>query len=63
MVTNDPLSKILHRLVSAGRLIPWAMELSEFDIKYAPRKAIKIQVLAKVLADFAIVSVKSLMRK
>lgn len=51
-VTSDPLRKILHGLGATGRLILWILELSKFDIEYLPRKAIKAQVLAEVLADF-----------
>lgn len=49
---SDLLKKILHWLTSVRRLIPWAVELSEFDIEYVPKKAIKAQVPAKVLANF-----------
>lgn len=37
----------------AGRLISSIMELNEFNIEFSPRKAIKAQVTAKVLAEFA----------
>lgn len=50
--TNDQLLKVLHNPVVAGRLILWAIELSEFVIEYALRKAIKAYVVAKVLANF-----------
>lgn len=53
VVTSDLLKKVLQGLEEAGRLIPWAVELNEFDIEYTPRKAIKAQVVAEVLANFA----------
>ena len=41
----------MNKLEAAGRLIQWAIELSEFDIKYLPRHAIKAQALADFIAD------------
>ncbi|XP_070025840.1 uncharacterized protein [Nicotiana sylvestris] len=35
------------------RLAKWAIELSEYEIKYQPRTAIKSQVLADFVADFS----------
>ena len=35
-----------------GRLIQWAIELNEFNIRYQPRHAIKAQVLAYFIAEF-----------
>jgi hypothetical protein len=39
---------------AAGRLIQWAIELSEFDIEYRPRQAIKAQALADFIAEFTV---------
>lgn len=47
VVMSDPLRKILHGPIAVGRLIPWVVELSEFDIEYVPRKAIKDHVLVE----------------
>ena len=47
-----PLKKAMNRLEAAGRLIQWAVELREFDIKYQPRNAIKAQALADYIAEF-----------
>ena len=33
-------------------MIQWAVELSEFDIRYQPRNVIKAQVLADFIAEF-----------
>ena len=35
-------------------MIQWAVELSEFDIKYLPRHAIKAQALADFIAEFTL---------
>ena len=51
-MTDHPLKKAMNKLEAVGRLIQWAVELSEFDIKYQPRKAIKAQALADFIAEF-----------
>ncbi|MCH95530.1 maturase K [Trifolium medium] len=35
----------------AGRMLKWSLELSEFDIRYESRKALKAQVLADFVAE------------
>ena len=42
----------MNKLEAVGRLIQWAVELSEFDIRYQPRHAIKAQALADFIAEF-----------
>ena len=39
--TEYLMKQILHKPETSGRLIKWAIELSEFDIRYKPRTAIK----------------------
>ena len=39
---------------ATGRLIQWAIELSEFDIRYQPRNAIKAQVLSYFITEFTL---------
>ena len=51
-MTNHPLKKAMNKLEAAGRLIQWVVELSEFDIQYQPRHAIKAQALADFIAEF-----------
>ena len=43
--TEHQMKQILHKLETSGRLIKWAIELNEFDIRYKPRTAAKRQVL------------------
>ena len=50
VLTDQPLRNIMHSPKASGRLIKWAIELGEFDIKYKPRTAIK----AHALADFVV---------
>ena len=40
-MTTHPLKKAMNKLEAAGRLIQWAIELSEFDIRYQAKNAIK----------------------
>ena len=37
VLTNHPFRKAMSKPNAAGRLIQWAIELSEFDIEYRPR--------------------------
>ena len=52
VMTDHSLKKAMNRLEAAGRLIQWAVKLSEFDIRYQPRHAIKAQALADFIAKF-----------
>ena len=52
VLTNHPLCKAMNKPDVAGLLIQWAIELSEFDIKYHPRQAIKAQALVNFIAEF-----------
>ena len=51
-MTDHPLKKAMNKLEAVGRLIQWAVELSEFDIRYQLRNAIKAQALADFIAEF-----------
>ena len=50
--TEYPMKKVLHKPETSGMLIKWAIELSEFDIRYKPRTAIKGQILADFIMEF-----------
>ena len=50
VLTDHPLKKAMNKLEVAGRLIQWAIELSEFNVRYQPRSAIKAQVLVDFIA-------------
>ncbi|XP_031270933.1 uncharacterized protein LOC116129327 [Pistacia vera] len=52
VITSFPLKKILHKPELSGRLMQWTIELSEFDIVYQSRTAIKSWALADFIADF-----------
>nr|CAH67479.1 H0805A05.9 [Oryza sativa] len=52
VVTSYPLGQILHNREGTGRVVKWAIELSEFDLHFEPRHAIKSQALADFLAEW-----------
>ena len=39
--TEYPMKQVLHKPKTSGRFMKWALELSEFDIRYKPKTAIK----------------------
>ena len=41
VLIDKPLRRAMNNPEAAGRLALWAIELSEFDIRYRPRTAIK----------------------
>lgn len=51
VLTDQPLMQILHKPESSGRLLKWTIELSEYEIYYAPRKAIKGQAVADFVVE------------
>ena len=50
--TEYPMKQVLHKPETSGRLMKWAIELSEFDIIYKPKITIKGQVLADFVMEF-----------
>ena len=54
VLTDKPLRKAMSSPEAAGRMALWAIELSEFDIRYHPRMAIKGQVVADFIAKFTL---------
>ncbi|XP_068476757.1 uncharacterized protein [Phaseolus vulgaris] len=52
-MTDLPIQKVLQKPDVAGRMVRWAVELSEFDILYEPRGSIKGQVYADFVAELS----------
>ena len=52
VLTDRPLRRAMSNPDAAGRLVLWAIELSEFDIQYRPRTTIKGQVIMDFIAEF-----------
>ncbi|KAK1567163.1 hypothetical protein Q3G72_008809 [Acer saccharum] len=50
--TDCPLKFILQKPELSGRLTKWAVELSEFNIRYMPKAAIKGQAVLDFIAEF-----------
>jgi hypothetical protein len=48
VVSKYPLREVTQNLKAEGRIAKWELELMEQNISYAPRSAIKSQVLADV---------------
>ncbi|XP_074374603.1 uncharacterized protein LOC141715014 [Apium graveolens] len=51
VVTDQQLRKIIHEPDASGRLFNWAIELSQFNIKFVPRRAIKARALAEFVME------------
>ena len=51
-MTDQPIKKSMNKPEAVGRMVQWAIKLSQFDIKYLPRMAIKAQALADFIAEF-----------
>ncbi|XP_058783680.1 uncharacterized protein LOC131658400 [Vicia villosa] len=49
--TDQPIKQLLSRPDMAGRMLRWSLELSEFDIQYESRRALKAQALADFIAE------------
>ena len=50
--TEYSMKQVLHKPETSGRLMKWAIELSEFDIRFKPKTAIKGQILADFVMEF-----------
>ncbi|XP_074374612.1 uncharacterized protein LOC141715023 [Apium graveolens] len=51
VVTDQQLKKIIHKPDASGRLVNWAIELSQFNIKFVSKTAIKAQALAEFVME------------
>jgi ribonuclease HI len=52
VVSSFPLGEIIQNREASGRIAKWAVELMGETLSFAPRKAIKSQVLADFLAEW-----------
>ena len=49
---DQPLKKAMSNPKAVGRMALWAIELSEFDVRYRPRTSMKGQVVADFIAEY-----------
>ncbi|XP_072062334.1 uncharacterized protein [Arachis hypogaea] len=49
--TDQAIRQILQKPDLAGRMMTWAIELSQYDLQYEPRHAIKAQAMADFLVE------------
>ena len=54
VMIDQPIKKSMSKPEAVGRMVQWAIELSQFDIEYHPRTAIKVQALADFIAEFTL---------
>jgi ribonuclease HI len=52
VVTSFPLRAVLHNSNATGNIAKWVMELTEFQLDFQPRHAIKSQVLADFIVEW-----------
>ena len=52
VLTDQPLKRAMSSPEAAGRMALWAIELSEFDVQYRPRIAVKGQIVADFIAEY-----------
>ena len=53
VLTDQPLYNILHKPDLTGRMLQWAIELSEFGIEFQPRLSMKCQVMADFVLEYS----------
>lgn len=53
---DQPVKKILHWIETFGKILKWAVDLSEFDIKFILKTAIEAHVLANFIVELTISS-------
>jgi hypothetical protein len=52
VVSSFPLGEILHNRDTVGCIVKWSVELSEFELEFCPRQAIKSQILADFFSEW-----------
>ena len=52
LLTGQPLKRAMSSPEATGQMALWAIELSEFNIQYRPRIAIKGQVVTDFITEY-----------
>ena len=55
-MTNQPIKKSMNKPEAIGRMVQWAIKLSQFDIEYYPKIAIKAQALVDFISEFTLLN-------
>ena len=53
VLTDQPFRNILHKPDLIGRMLQWAIELSEYGIEFQPRLSMKGQVMADFVLEYS----------
>ena len=53
VLTDQPLCNILHKPDLTGRMLQWAIELSEYEIEFQPKLSMKGQVIADFVLEYS----------
>jgi hypothetical protein len=52
VVSDQPLARVLQSKKATGRVVQWAIEISQYDVEFVPRRAIKSQTLTDFIAEW-----------
>ena len=52
VLSDQPLKRAMNSPEATRRMALWAIELSEFDMQYHPRTAVKGQIVADFIAEY-----------
>ena len=63
VMTDQSIKKSMNKPEAARRMVQWAIELSQFDIEYHSKTAIRAQALANFIAEFTLPNEDSLTNK
>ena len=53
-MTDQSIKKAMNKPEATDQMVQWAIELSQFDIRYSPHTAMKAQALVDFVAEFTI---------
>jgi hypothetical protein len=52
VMSNQPLAWVLQGKEATGQIAQWAVEISQYDVEFIPRQAIKSQALMDFIAEW-----------
>jgi hypothetical protein len=52
VVSNGPLTRVLQSKKATGWIAQWAVEISQYDIEFIPRRAIKSQAVVDFITEW-----------